>query len=612
MCLSVVGMLFAGSPRSSIFTPKAKEAIAVAYVPDDKPKKKSSDEVKLIHSDVLYKNYMDVRADVLVGHVKLYHDGMYLDCDSARFYRDDNTFNAYGHVKMVQGDTLTLTSDTLLYNGPLMQAHAIGNAVLTHKKTKLKTSVLDYDRMEGVGYYPRHGVLYDGDNVLDSDYGQYTPSSHEAIFRDNVVLVNPKFDLKTNELFYYTNTKVARIVSEANIISSDSTFIYAVRGDYNTQSGQANLLDRSHIYKDMRDIVGDSLYCDKENGISEAFYNVILTDVENKCMLTGNYCRYEEEAGMALATDSAICYEFSGPDTLYVHGDTLKMYSFNQDTDSAYKDLYAYHKVRMFRRDFQGVCDSLVSHELDSCTYLYGQPILWNEGQQVVGEEMRIYNNDSTIDWIHIINQAMTVEKLDSISYNQISSKEMFCYFKDGALERNNAKGNVYVDYYLTEDDGAQIGMNYCETAEMNVYMKDKKVNKIWMPQSTHTLYPPFAIPRDKRYLDGFAWFDNIRPQNKDDIFEWKEKSKEHILTKTEKRYVPKQKLSDIDGEAIIEEKAEPQKKDEAGKAKSEKKDEAGKAESEKKEEVGKTEPEKKDDADKAESEKDESEIKQE
>ena len=113
--------------------------------PDNRPRKQSSEEVKLIHSDVLYKNYMDVRADVLVGHVKLYHDGMYLDCDSARFYKDDNTFNAYGHVKMVQGDTLTLTSDTLLYNGPMMQAHAQGHAVLTHRKTKLVTDIIDME-----------------------------------------------------------------------------------------------------------------------------------------------------------------------------------------------------------------------------------------------------------------------------------------------------------------------------------------------------------------------------------------------------------------------------------------------------------------------------------
>ena len=114
MCLSAFCMLFASKP-------------------EDNTRRKSSEEVKLIHSDVLYKNRQDVRADVLVGHVKLYHDGMYLDCVSARFYKDDNTFKAYGHVKMVQGDTLTLTSDTLEYDGPMMQAHAQGRAVLIHR-----------------------------------------------------------------------------------------------------------------------------------------------------------------------------------------------------------------------------------------------------------------------------------------------------------------------------------------------------------------------------------------------------------------------------------------------------------------------------------------------
>ncbi len=517
-----------------------------ASVPDGTPRKKSKEEVKLLHSDVLYKNQRDVRADVLVGHVKLFHDGMYLDCDSARYYKDENSFEAYGHVKMIQGDTLTLTSDTLLYDGPMMQAHAKGRAVLTHRQTRLTTSVIDYDRLEGIGFYPTHGILYDADNVLNSDYGQYSPSASEAIFKDNVVLVNPKFELKTNELYYYSDTKMAKIVSETNIVSSDSTFVYALRGDYNTQTGQACLMDRSHIYKDMRDVVGDSLYSDEETGVSEAFGNVVLTDVENQCMLTGNYCRYEDNTGVAVATDSAVCYEFSSPDTLYVHADTLKMITYNQKTDSVYRDLYAYHKVRMYRRDVQGVCDSLVTHQLDSCTYMYGQPILWNEEQQVFGEEIRIYNNDSTIDWVHIVNQAMTIEKVDSASYNQVAAKEMFCYFKDGAMERNNAKGNVYLCYFMEESDGARIGMNYTETPEMNIFMKNKKVDKVWMQTPSGTMYPPFAIPEDKRYLPSFAWFDYIRPKNKDDIFGWKSKKEDQMLKKTEKKHVPKQSLDNL------------------------------------------------------------------
>ena len=528
MCLSVFCMLFAS-------------------VPYNQPRKKSNEEVKLIHSDVLYKTPMDVRADVLVGHVKLYHDGMYLDCDSARFYKDDNTFNAYGHVKMVQGDTLTLTSDTLLYNGPMMQAHAQGNAVLIHRKTKLVTSVIDYDRLEGVGFYPQHGVLYDGDNVLVSDWGQLTTTTHEAFFTDNVELTNPQFKLVTDTLYYYTDTEIARIVTPSNIVTDDGTFIYGVKGDYATNTGEAFLLNRSYIIKDMRRVEGDSLHTDKRTGFSEVFGNAIITDEENYCMITGNYCTYDDSTGVAVATDSAVAYEYSQPpDTLFLHGDTLKMLTYNINTDSVYRDIHAYHHVRFFRNDVQGICDSMVTHELDSCTYMYGQPILWNEEQQLFGEEIRIYNNDSTIDWIHVVDQATTIEQVDSVSYNQVESKEMFCYFVDGQIDHNIAKGNVYVDYFMNEDDGSRIGMNYSESTELIIYMKNKKVQRIWMPAATGTVYPDLMIPPEKRYLSRFAWFDYIRPVDRYDIFEWRSKNDKNVLKKTERRKVPLQKLDKL------------------------------------------------------------------
>lgn len=506
-------------------------------------------KIFLVHTDVLYKNSNDPRAEVLVGNVVLSHKGAYLYCDSAKYYRRDNSFDAFGDVRMVQGDTLSLDSDSLFYDGTDMQAHARGNVKLTHKLTWLETENLDYDRVYGVGMYINGGTLYNGDNVLYSDWGQYTPAINEAFFTDNVQLTNPKFTLISDTLYYYTDTEIARIVTPTNINSSDGTFVYGVRGEYDTKNEKACLLDRSYIIKDMRKIIADSLNTDKNTGIDEAFGDVILTDDENLCALKGNYCQYDERTGHAYATDMAVAMEYSSPDTMYVHGDTLKMMTFNLNTDSVYRNLYAYNKVRMFRNDVQAVCDSLVSLERDSCTYLYGQPIIWNESQQIFGEEIRVYNNDSTIDWVHIINQAMTIERLDSVSFNQVASREMFCYFKNGQIERNEAEGNVYVSYFIDEDNGNRIGMNYTETTKLKLYMEDKKVVKIWMPASSGQVYPALMIPDDRRYLTNFAWFDYIRPLNKDDIFEWRGKDEKNILKTSVKRTVPLQKLDNLNFE---------------------------------------------------------------
>ena len=518
-----------------------------ANVADRNPRKATDSRIHLIHSDVLYKTEMDPSAEILVGHVKLSHEGAVLDCDSAKYYREDNSFDAFGHVVLVQGDTLRLVCDTLFYDGYEMKAKARGDVTLTHKKTRLKTHILDYDRLYGVGMYMNGGTLLDGENKLVSEWGQYTPSIHEAFFTDSVKLANPKFDMISDTLYYYTDTETARILSPTNILSKDGTFVFGRRGTYNTRSGQTSLLDRSYIIKDSRKIEADSLHSDKNRGLDEAFGNAVITDDDNLVKLTGNYCCYWEETGNALATDSALAMEFSSPDTLYVHADTLRLYTYNLNTDSVYRNLLAYHKVRMFRNDVQGVCDSLISIERDSCTYMYGQPILWNETQQVFGEEIRIFNNDSTIDWVHVINQAMTIQQLDSVSYNQVSAREMKSYFSNGEVVRNEAHGNVFVIFFMEEDDGARIGVDYTETTQLKMYLQNKKIQKIWMPANQSVMYPEPKLPADKRYLSAFAWFDYIRPKDKNDVFVWRSKDAKNILKKSQPKNVPLQTLGKLD-----------------------------------------------------------------
>ena len=503
------------------------------------------DRIYLLHSDILYKNYQDPRAEVLVGHVKLSHKGCIMYCDSAKFYRDDNSFDAFGHVRMLQGDTLSLTSDTLFYEGDNLTAKARGNVVLTHHKTRLHTNHLDYDRMYGVGMYMQGGTLYDDDNVLNSRWGQYTPSTHESFFTDNVNLENPSFTLLSDTLFYNTQTKVARIVSPTNIETDDSTFVYGMRGSYNTNTGEADLTERSYIIKDMRRIIGDSLHYDKEKHFSEGFNNVVINDDENMCILYGDRCQYDNLTGYAMATDRALIKEYSQGDTAYVHADTLKMFTYDMGTDSVTRTIHAYHKVKLYRSDVQAVCDSMVSVQKDSCTYLFGQPILWNEGQQLFGETIHVFNNDSTIRLIHVINQAMAIEQTDSVTFNEVSSREMYSYFTDGQLTRNEAHGNVYVIYFVTEDKGrTKLFMNYSETTKMIMFMQDRKIEHIWMPAATCSLYPVLQIPPDKKHLKGFAWFDYVRPTDPEDVFNWRGKSAESVLVAERKHNVPLQKLN--------------------------------------------------------------------
>lgn len=493
--------------------------------------------VDLLHADQGQADKL-ARPDVqvLIGSVKLRHDSMYMYCDSALIYEKDNSFEAFSNVRMEQGDTLFIYGDYLFYDGMTQIAQLRENVKMINRNTTLLTDSLNYDRLYNLGYYFEGGTLMDEENVLTSDWGEYSPATKLAVFNHDVKLVNPRFVLTSDTLKYNTNDKLATILGPSDIVS-DNNHIYSERGRYYTVNDQAELLDRSVLTNEGKKLTGDSLFYDRKKGYGEAFDNVQMNDTVNRNMLTGDYCYYDELAQNALATKRAVAVDYSQGDSLFMHADTLLLNTYDLNTDSVYREMRAFHKVRMYRTDIQGVCDSLVYNTKDSCLTMYRDPILWNEGQQLLGEEIKVYMNDSTIDWAHIINQALTVEQKDTVHYNQISGNEIKAYFQDGEARKVDVIGNVLVVYYPEEKDSTMIGMNYSETSLLNMYIKDRKMEKMVMsPKSNGTLYPMDQIPADKMKLPAFVWFDYIRPLNKEDIFNWRGKRAGETLRKSTRR----------------------------------------------------------------------------
>ena len=482
--------------------------------------------VYLVHADVLhFAQLKNPDATILNGKVHFTHQGARLYCDSAYFYEASNSFEAFGHVKMYQGDTLSLVSDYAYYDGNEQMARARYNVVLKHKKTTLYTDSLDFDRLYDNAYFFEGGKMIDGNTTLTSDWGEYNTKSKMSGFNYDVKMRSPKFYLTTDTLYYDTRLSMAHIVGPSDIYSGDS-HIYSEQGYYDTKQEQARLMERSVLSNQGKMIVGDSVWYDSKQGISQAFRNVVYIDSVNKNKLTGNYGEYYENTGYALCTDSAVAIDFSQGDSLFMHADTLKVETFNIETDSVYRQIYAYHHVRAYRTDVQAICDSLVYNSKDSCMTMYYDPIVWNVNQQLVGDRIEVFMKDSVINRAHIIDNCFSIQQLrsDTACYNQVKSKEMFAFFVDGQIHETRAVGNVLIGYYFEEGDSIPIIYNYQETSELRMFLKDRKLQRVWTPKTSGTMYPLNQIPADRKYLMGFAWYDAIRPQNRDDIFNWKPK----------------------------------------------------------------------------------------
>lgn len=522
-------------------------AYAVPTINQHRKRRTATDErIVLKHADNLRFSEEELSgAKRLSGNVVLSHAGMVMHCDSAVLYENSQTFDAFGKVRIVQGDTLTLKGDKLHYDGETQIAEMRKNVVMIHRNQKLYTDSLNFDRLYKIGYYFEGGELIDGKNKLTSDWGEYHTDTRKASFNYNVKLITPKLDsLVTDTMHYDTRTKWAEVIGKSNIYSGKDR-IYTEHGFYNSQTERVRLYKGTKAFGRNREMQGDTVYYDKKTGIMEAFNNVSCIDSLNKNILTGNYAWYNELTGEAMATKKALARDFSqGKDTLYVHADTLRMFTYNIETDSVYRVLHGYFHARGYRKDMQMVADSLVFSTRTKMVTLYRDPIVWNDNKQVIGEEINAYLNDSTVDSIYVDRQAMTIEQIDSVHFNQVAAQQMRTYFNTkGEVTENQAIGNVMVVNFPLEKDSTILYQNYVETSKARMFMKDRKLDKIWAPASHGYFYPIGLAPADRTRLPGFAWFDYIRPISPEDVFNWRGKQAGTTLKPSIRREAPLQKL---------------------------------------------------------------------
>ena len=491
-----------------------KAADSLQVMTDTVPPKKT--KVYLIHSNTLsFDKAVKPDAQILNGDVCFRHDSSYMYCDSAYFFEQTNSLEAFSNVRMEQGDTLFVYGDYLFYDGNTQVAYLRENVRMENGQVTLFTDSLNYERIPNIGYYFEGGLIVDSLNQLSSFYGQYSPETKLAVFNDSVQVENPDFTLYSDTLHYDTESKVATILGPS-VIVSDSGTIHTSRGWYDTVNNTSLLLDQSQVESGEKILIGDSIFYNRDTGMGEVYGNMSLIDTAQHVTLQGEYGYYNEQTGYAFATDSARFLEYSQGDTLFLHADTLQMVT----VDSVYREIKAYYGVRFYRIDMQGVCDSMQFNTRDSVLYMYTEPVLWNEQYQLYGDTIAIYMNDSTIEYAHVIQFAFAAQHVDSSYYNQLKGNDLKAYFEGQAVHQIDVAGNAESIFYPLEKDGAKVGMNETKSGFLTIWVKDNKLDKlkIW-PSPVGSMTPIPDLKPDQKMLKDFYWFEYMRPKNWDDIY---------------------------------------------------------------------------------------------
>ena len=187
--------------------------------------------------------------------------------------------------------------------------------------------------------------------------------------------------------------------------------------------------------------------------------------------------------------------------------------------DSIYRLMKGFRNVRIYRSDFQAVCDSMTSISTDSTIHLYIEPVLWNEANQITSEVMDIYTANQQITHAEFVGSPLMVSQLDTTHYNQVAGKQMTAWFRDNQIYRDDVNGNAQTIYYMQDGEPPQItGVGVIESGDASFFIEEKQiVTIIYRQDPTWNIYPIDKVPADQElYLKGFKWEGARRPAQRD------------------------------------------------------------------------------------------------
>jgi lipopolysaccharide export system protein LptA len=471
-------------------------------------------EVKIMPTtkSLEYGTYMNQQIRKLVGNVWLRHRGTDMYSDSTYQYVLKNELEAFNHIRIVKSDSQKISGDHMNYFGDIRLAKITGtNVVLNNKSLSLYTTVLDYDMEKDEARYYNKGKVIDKENVLISDMGTFYNKQDLFVFIQNVVFTDKKYTIYTDTLEYYTETKIVKFRGATTIIGPDGA-MKSNSGEYDSEKKKSKFKGRTVVNMQDFTLSADDLLYDQITKAGIASGNVELYSKKDSITIFGDYGNYWANGGKTKVYPQALMQSVSnkGRDTLFLSADTLLAIN---DTVKKEKKMFAYHRVKIFDKTMQAICDSMVNNMIDSTITLFKDPVLWSTKNQMRGDTIKIISKDKRMDRILLRLKAFVISQDTMDNFNQVKGKNMVAKFDTNKIRKIDVKEMSECIYYAVEKDSVTTGLNALESEDMQVIFEKSKVKTIkYFKKPKGKLIPIHELKPEDERLKGFKWRLKDRP----------------------------------------------------------------------------------------------------
>ena len=446
----------------------------------------------------------------LIGNVVMRQDSTYFYSDSAYYNERTKFFDGFGNVHINVNDSIDIYSNILKYNGETKFAELLYDVVLKDDSTVLKTQYMTYDRVEHLATYPNKGTITRNDKKLVSKKGYYRDDTKVLYFRKDVVGTMPDYKIVSDTLVYDTENEMMYFYGPTDIYNKENT-LTGNYGWYNTETEFAYLDRRATLKNKEQSMTADTMFYNKKTGYAKALSDVIIVDTNNKAILKGEHAELWKNIGKCMITDNLRAIYYEDTDTLFAKADTMYVYFDTVSNDI--QRIKAFYNVRFFRNDVQGKCDSLHYVLADSMAYMRKNPVIWAEDTQLSGDDINIKTRGQSIENLMMQPNAFVIQQDSIKGFNQVKGKKITTYFKGNDIDNMYNEGNAETVYWLRDDDGSLIGVNFSQSSEMDIKIKNRQISNIRFYQNIkETLYPEEQLKDNLEYLKGFLWLEDEKP----------------------------------------------------------------------------------------------------
>lgn len=471
--------------------------------------------------------------EILAGNVRLKQGTTLFYCDSCVINTTTKVFEAFGNVHINDSDTAHVYARYLRYLTDKRLAYLKGAVRLTDGHGTLTTFDLDYDLNTKIGTYKNGGKVVSKKSVLTSKEGVYYADVRDVYFKKDVVLKDPAYYLKSDSLIYNTESGLARFIAETFIRDSSGRTIRTKEGYYDLRGGRAEFTQRTTIKDGSLTVSGNHIANDDAAGMIQIEGNGVLIDTAQGVNILANQIFANKKKEAYLATRKPLMIIKQQKDSIYITADTLfsarlsdlypipdttKKVTLKKNTpvkkDSTDRYFEAFRNVRIFSDSVQAASDSMFYSFKDSAFRLFRNPIVWSNKSQIVGDTIFLFTKNKKADRVNVFENSFLINEMQPSVFNQIKSKRMDGFFRNGVIDSVRANGNAESVYFIQDEDSAYSGINQTSSTILDAYFKEGNLHKVVLIKEIKgTLWPISQQKMSELRLKGFNWLEKRRPK---------------------------------------------------------------------------------------------------